>query len=221
LGLDPVAAGAHFAALNRFARVSEQAGLTLEQRQQLLTEAQTGEVSPGLRHQIEGILRQRQQSGQAAGLKAEDVIASAQAMPETLHGPVAVKLPGAPAAKEGSTFTPSTPVIVTPTKSAEPLAMTAVAKITTSPVGLAQTPKAPVKQPPASPSKEEAMAATGRVMASTPPKEKRGTTPGDGLPVLRVEPQDEVRSPAKERQEKVDAAEAPAKPSDMPGQAET
>ena len=38
LGLDPVAAGAHFAAMNRFARQSEQAGLSPEQRQRLLKE---------------------------------------------------------------------------------------------------------------------------------------------------------------------------------------
>ena len=60
LGLDPAAAGGHFAAMNRFARLSEQAGLTEAQRRQLLREVQeNGRVSDGLRGQIEGAMRRQ------------------------------------------------------------------------------------------------------------------------------------------------------------------
>jgi hypothetical protein len=90
LGLDPVAAGEHFASLNRFARLSEQARLTPEQRRQLLQEAQQGEVSEGLRREIEAALRR---PGKAAGLSVDDLVAGAQALPATLRGPVAVRLP--------------------------------------------------------------------------------------------------------------------------------
>jgi hypothetical protein len=92
LSLDPAAAGAHFASLNRFARLSEQAGLTPEQRQRLLHETRQGEVSGNLRREIEAAIRRQQ--GQATGLKVDDVVGSAQALPETLQGPVAVRLPG-------------------------------------------------------------------------------------------------------------------------------
>jgi hypothetical protein len=93
LGLDPTAAGGHFAAMNRFARLSEQAGLTETQRRQLLREVQeNGRVSDGLRGQIESAMRR--QGGQAAGLRVEELEAGAAALPPTLRGPVAIRLPG-------------------------------------------------------------------------------------------------------------------------------
>jgi hypothetical protein len=93
LGLDPAAAGEHFAAMNRFARLSEQAGLTETQRRQLLREVQeNGRASDGLRGQIEGAIRR--QGGQAAGLRVEELEAGAAALPPTLRGPVAIRLPG-------------------------------------------------------------------------------------------------------------------------------
>jgi hypothetical protein len=88
LGLDPVAAGAHFAGLNRFARLSEQAGLSAAQRRRLLKESGQGQVSAGLTAEIEASLRQR-----GTGLKAGDVIGSARALPDTLQGPMRVHLP--------------------------------------------------------------------------------------------------------------------------------
>lgn len=202
LGLDPAAAGAHFAALNNFARVSEQAGLTAEQRQQLLTETQAGEVSPGLRRQIEGVLRQRQQSGQAVGLKVDDVMAGAQAMPETLRGPIAVQLPGStPAAKDRGAVTPSAPPAAAAAKprpgDTEPASPAGVvkppagvkepagpaAKSTALPLkeepGASKTPVTP--SPSTAPGKEAALVGAGRVMTSTPPKEKKSAVPGDGL----------------------------------------
>jgi hypothetical protein len=105
LGLDPAAAGEHFASLNRFARLSEQAGLTPKQRQRLLKEVQQeGKVSANLRLEIEASLRR--QKGKAAGLKVDDVVASAQALPKTLRGPVAVRMPGAQARKRVSVGRP-------------------------------------------------------------------------------------------------------------------
>jgi hypothetical protein len=93
LGLDPAAAGQHFAAMNRFARMSEQAGLSQEQRQQLLREVgQNGKVSQPLRREIEAAIRK--QGDKAAGLSVEDLEARAQALPPTLRGPVEVHLPG-------------------------------------------------------------------------------------------------------------------------------
>jgi hypothetical protein len=93
LGLAPVAAGQHFAAMNRFARLSEQAGLSQEQRQQLLREVgQNGKVSQPLRREIEAAIRK--QGDKAAGLSVEDLEARAQALPPTLRGPVEVHLPG-------------------------------------------------------------------------------------------------------------------------------
>lgn len=95
VGLDPAAAGAHFSAMNRFTRTSEQAGLTVEQRQQLLQEAHSDKgVSAELRRSVEVSLRKQQSQGQAAGLRVEDIIANAEAMPPTLQGPMAVQLPG-------------------------------------------------------------------------------------------------------------------------------
>jgi hypothetical protein len=82
LGLDPVAAGAHYTALNRFARLSDAAGLSVNQRERLLTEAQTGEVSPELRADIETALQSRD-----TGATTEEIVASAQALPATLTGP--------------------------------------------------------------------------------------------------------------------------------------
>lgn len=92
LGLDAVASREHFAGMNRFARISEQAGLTEEQRGQLLREVQQqGKVSDGLRREIEATIRQ--QGSKAAGLSVDDLESGAQALPPTLRGPVAVRLP--------------------------------------------------------------------------------------------------------------------------------
>lgn len=93
LGLDPVAAGPHFSNLNRFAQVSDQAGLSKDQRQQLLAEIkERGQVSAGLREQIQASLDRQEGRGLTMGLTVEDVIASAQALPDTLSGPVRVRL---------------------------------------------------------------------------------------------------------------------------------
>jgi hypothetical protein len=81
--------------MNRFSRVGAQAGLTVEQREQLLQEVHSDKgVSASLRRQIETSLLQQQKQDQAAGLRVEDVIASAEAMPRTLQGPAAIRLPG-------------------------------------------------------------------------------------------------------------------------------
>jgi hypothetical protein len=104
LGLDPAAAGEHFSTLNRFARTSEQAGLTPELREKLLQETRQGEVSKGTRREIEVALRHSQQQGKAPGLQVEAVIAGAEAMPATLKGPQAVKLAGE---KEGDGHRPA------------------------------------------------------------------------------------------------------------------
>jgi hypothetical protein len=94
LGLDPVAAGAHFSGLNQFAQVSEQAGLSAEQRQQLLAEVkQEGQVSPELREEIQTSLDRQTGRGHASGLGVDDVIAGAQALPDTLSGPLDIRLP--------------------------------------------------------------------------------------------------------------------------------
>jgi hypothetical protein len=91
LGFDPVAAGAHFAGLNRFTRLSEQAGLTEKQRGQLLQEVrQEGQISAKLGKEIENSLRRRESSG----VRLSELVKSAQALPETLKGPVQVHLPG-------------------------------------------------------------------------------------------------------------------------------
>jgi hypothetical protein len=185
LGLDPVAAGAHFAALNQFARISEQAGLTPEQRQQLLQESQAGAVSPGLRQQIEGVLRQRQPAGQAVGLKVDDLIASAQAIPETLHGPVAVKLPASvtatPAApavapiktplpvKESGVVTRPTPALATvPAGEAQPAVAAAVkaAKLPASPPEAVTS--GPLKASSSAAGRGEAVLPSGRLATSPP-----------------------------------------------------
>ena len=93
LGLDPVAAGAHFAGLNRFARLSEQAGLSAEQRQQLLTETRQGKVSASLRQELESTLQRRQAGSRGPGLNVDDLIAGASALPETLAGPGRLRFP--------------------------------------------------------------------------------------------------------------------------------
>ena len=94
LGLDPVAAGEHFAGMNRFARLSQQAGLTPELRQRLLQEAQQDKVSDGLRRDLEAAIRRQPGAGKAAGVSVDALVARAQALPPTLRGPVAVRLPG-------------------------------------------------------------------------------------------------------------------------------
>jgi len=82
LGLDAAAGGAHVAEMNRFVRLSERVGLSERQREQLLTEARHGEISPQLRQKIEDRV---QQSGTA--IKSETLISAARAMPDTLSGP--------------------------------------------------------------------------------------------------------------------------------------
>jgi hypothetical protein len=93
LGLDPVAAGAHFASLNRFARLSEQAGLSVEQREQLLAETRQGKVSTGLQQELETVLQRHQAGGRGPGLKVDDLISGATTLPETLTGPKRIQLP--------------------------------------------------------------------------------------------------------------------------------
>jgi hypothetical protein len=95
LGLDPVAAGEHFAGMNRFVRLSQQAGLSPELRQRLLQEAQQDKISDGLRRDLEASLRKQAAGGKAAGVSVDSLVAGAQALPPTLRGPVAVRLPGA------------------------------------------------------------------------------------------------------------------------------
>lgn len=87
LGLDPVAAGAYYTALNRFTRLSEEAGLTSGQRERLLAEAQQSQISAETRAEIEGSLQKQRQQGRGLGLMTETMIASALAMPATLSGP--------------------------------------------------------------------------------------------------------------------------------------
>jgi hypothetical protein len=97
LGLDVVSTGAHFASLNRFTKLSEQAGLSEAQRQRLLAAVrQEGEVASPLRRELEAALRRRQEQRLAAGLKVDDLVASARRLPETLEGPLAVRLAKAP-----------------------------------------------------------------------------------------------------------------------------
>jgi hypothetical protein len=87
LSLDPVAAGAHYAAINRFVQSAEQAGLSPEQRAQLLAEAQSGQMSDGLRADLEAAIEQQRAQGRRVKVSPEAVIDSALAMPETLSGP--------------------------------------------------------------------------------------------------------------------------------------
>ena len=82
LGLDPVAAGAYYTALNRFVRLSDAAGLSAAQRERLLAEAQAGEVSPELRADFEAALQSRD-----TDTTPEEIVASVQALPTTLTGP--------------------------------------------------------------------------------------------------------------------------------------
>jgi hypothetical protein len=123
VGLDPVAAGAHFSAMNRFSRVGEQAGLTVQQREQLLQEAHSdGGVSAELRRQIETSLLQQQDRGQAAGLRVEDVIAGAEAMPRTLQGPAAVQLPGEGSSQPAPAAAPAQAAAPAPARVRQPAA---------------------------------------------------------------------------------------------------
>lgn len=95
LGLDAVATGPHFSGINHFTRLSDEAGLTPVQRERLVTELQTqGQASPETRADIEASLARQAARGRATGLHPDDLIRSAQALPETLTGPA---LPGAPA----------------------------------------------------------------------------------------------------------------------------
>jgi hypothetical protein len=87
LGLDPVAAGAHYPAINRFTRLSEEAGLSATQREQLLAEAQAGEISDETRAGIETSLQEQREQGRGQGLTSEVIIAGALALPATLSGP--------------------------------------------------------------------------------------------------------------------------------------
>lgn len=93
LGLDRVATGPHYSGINRFARLSDEAGLTADQRERLVTELQTqGQVSPELQTEIEAALARQAARGRATGLQPDDIVRSVQALPETLTGPA---LPGA------------------------------------------------------------------------------------------------------------------------------
>jgi len=87
LRLDPVAAGAHYTAINRFARLSEEAGLSVEQRGRLLVEAQTGQISDDLRTEVEASLQKQREKGQGLGVTTAAIVASALAMPTTISGP--------------------------------------------------------------------------------------------------------------------------------------
>jgi hypothetical protein len=87
LSLDPVAAGSHYAAINRFAQLAEQASLSPEQRARLLAEAQSGQISDGLRADLEAAIEQQRTQGRRVEVSPEAVIDSALAMPETLSGP--------------------------------------------------------------------------------------------------------------------------------------
>ena len=91
LGLDPVASQAHFAGINRFVRLSDQAGLSETQRRQLLLEAQQEDISPGLREQLKAALQRRQRTGQVETIKVDDLVASAEALPHTLTGPSRIR----------------------------------------------------------------------------------------------------------------------------------
>ncbi len=110
LGLDPVAAGPHYAGLNRFAQTSEQAGLSEAQRHQLLDEIkQQGQVSNDLQGQIQASLDRQAGTGRTSGLTVDDVVASAQALPDTLSGPREVRLdPASWPASEALATTSST-----------------------------------------------------------------------------------------------------------------
>ncbi len=82
LGLDVAAGGVHQGEMNRFVRLSDQAGLQASQREQLLTEARQGELSPQLRQSIENTVRQN-----GGKVNPETLIAGARAMPESIEGP--------------------------------------------------------------------------------------------------------------------------------------
>lgn len=91
LGLDAVAAGAHYGAINRFVRLSDEAGLSVSQRERLLAEAQRGEISEELRIELEAQLRQR-----PAGPELAALVSGAEALPESLSGPRRIQLPPEP-----------------------------------------------------------------------------------------------------------------------------
>ncbi len=167
VGLDPVAAGAHFSAMNRFSRVSEQAGLTVEQREQLLQEVHSDKgVSAQLRRQLETSLLQQEVRGQAAGLRVEDVIASAEAMPRTLQGPMAVQMPGETASQPAAVASPSAKPV------SQPKEITPVVK----------------SAPQARPEVEPARAAV-QIGSNRPTKETRGAAFDDPLAPPRREKQ--------------------------------
>lgn len=102
LGLDPVAAGAHYTAMNRFSRLSEEAGLTPAQRERLLAEAQTGQISDELRAEVETSLQKQRKQGLGQGLTTEAIIAGALAMPATLSGPEQVWTTPAKSARQAA-----------------------------------------------------------------------------------------------------------------------
>ena len=92
LSLDPVAAGAHAAGLNRFSRLSDEAGLSTPQKEKLLNEVQTrGQVSVDLKEELTNHLARREGEKPSA-LTADDVIAGAQSLPKTLSGPQRISL---------------------------------------------------------------------------------------------------------------------------------
>ena len=87
LGLDPVAVGAHWAALNRFARQSGQAGLSTAEREQLLAQAQAGQITDELRQTLETKVQAQRVDGTRPPLQVQDLVDTAVALPQSLTGP--------------------------------------------------------------------------------------------------------------------------------------
>jgi hypothetical protein len=86
LGLDHAAAGSSAAGMNRFARLSEEAGLSALQRERLLAEAKSGEdISGALRDDLASTLGLKEKGDTQAMIS--DLVTSAQVLPETLEGP--------------------------------------------------------------------------------------------------------------------------------------
>jgi hypothetical protein len=67
----------------------------------LLAETRQGKVSAGLRQELETVLQRHQVGGRGPGLKVDDLISGAAALPETLAGPKRIQLP--PAGRVDST----------------------------------------------------------------------------------------------------------------------
>ena len=111
LGLDPAAAGPHYSSLNRFAEVSEAAGLPPALREQLLTEAhREAGISPELETQLRTALARQAGRGQGQGLDVVQLIDSARAVPPALSGPQ--RRGGEPVSPERQTTAPFQPAAV-------------------------------------------------------------------------------------------------------------